>query len=1272
MREKIAVIGIGCVFPDASDFTEYWRNIIERKNSIKDISGQFWNEADFYDSDPKALDKMYCKMGAIVDPIEFDSMEFGMSPKVMESTSVEQLFALITARQALIDAGFYGEGARPFNRKKTGVIVSAIIGENAFSLSHRTEIPKIERILHNNGVPDDIIKRVIKRYRESLCDWTEDCNPGYIPNVVAGRIANRFDLGGTSCCVDAACGSSLASLKFAVDELQNENCDMMIAGGVNLDSSLLSYISFCKTPAISKTGKIKPFDKDADGMICGDGVGLVVLKRLSDAQRDNDKIYAVIRSVGTSSDGRAKSIYAPSKEGQIRALNAAYDKAEISTDAVGLIEAHGTGTAAGDSCEVSAICETFNKDSNKRDIIIGSVKSQIGHLRMSAGIAGFIKTVLALHEKVLPSSINVDNINNTILNSNLCVLSKPKAWTVNKNRPLRVAGVSAFGFGGTNFHVVAEEYQSDYDKPYRITPSYMGVMISGADNQELIDKIKLLCSKTKENPREWFDSSYRYHKVLKNNICRLAFVAKNADEVITRCQSAIRFLENSSELSWVNDNIAYSRKPLNRNNKVTVLFPGQGTQKINMFSEIAMNYPEVRKSIEFADNILIDNGANPVSELVYPHCQTDDELKNAEELLQKTGNTQPALASLSSALYTVAKSRGLKADSFIGHSFGELVALWADGLMDDQTLIKISLERGRLMSQVDENMSMTAVMTDKATLDKICNGFDKVYIANQNSPKQIVISGEAAQLEKISEKLSALNIKSVKLNVASAFHSPFMNNASKEFGKYLNTQNILSGSGKVISDFNNEYYPVNDKEKVCEFLEKQLVNPVKFTTAVEKAYKEGSRVFVEIGNGKVLCNFVNDILNDKECEVIAAVPDKNKDSLSQFEFALSRLAVLGIDISDDMYRVIPDERFVLKKTKTSYTVNSDVFYLPEKEKSIRESEKIIDKSQAMLKTEAEPVNKAQVKDNVQNEKSINMGMVNNMKVSNENVQSIQTINAEVFSRFMDIQNEQIDAISRLFEKSNAKSETDKKNIIDCISVFQNNSMKAFETYFRNQTNEAITSNDMSIRANTENVPVQNSSLKTEEERNTEFVVEKVPVKKNVDIHKIVLDTISDKTGYPADMIELDMELEGDLGIDSIKRVELLSEINTALGEIFTQDDVEALASIGVIKDIEEYLDNRLNNLSISEERDNENSSVKSNNVQDVVIDVISDKTGYPKDMIELDMELEGDLGIDSIKRVEIFSDINEIVGCKLTAEDTENLSELMSINDIVDFISAKV
>ena len=315
MREKIAVIGIGCVFPDASDFTEYWRNIIERKNSIKDISGQFWNEADFYDSDPKALDKMYCKMGAVVDPIEFDSMEFGMSPKVMESTSVEQLFALITARQALIDAGFYGEGARPFNRKKTGVIVSAIIGENAFSLSHRTEIPKIERILHNNGVPDDIIKRVIKRYRESLCDWTEDCNPGYIANVVAGRIANRFDLGGTSCCVDAACGSSLASLKFAVDELQNGNCDMMIAGGANLDSSPLSYISFCKTPAISKTGKIKPFDKDADGMICGDGVGLVVLKRLSDAQRDNDKIYAVIRSVGTSSDGRAKSIYAPSTEG---------------------------------------------------------------------------------------------------------------------------------------------------------------------------------------------------------------------------------------------------------------------------------------------------------------------------------------------------------------------------------------------------------------------------------------------------------------------------------------------------------------------------------------------------------------------------------------------------------------------------------------------------------------------------------------------------------------------------------------------------------------------------------------------------------------------------------------------------------------------------------------------------------------------------------------------------------------------------------------------
>ena len=309
MKEKIAIIGMGCVFPDALDFTQYWQNIVEGKNSIREVEPEFWSAEEFYDPDPNAPDKTYSKVGGMAGPIEFDAKEFGVSPKVMEHTSVEQLFGLVVARQALIDAGLYGKNARHYNKEKTGVIISAPAGTTTGSLGCRNMAPNIRKILVNNGIPEAAADLIVEKYLQNLSEWTEDDNPGYIANVVAGRIANRFDFGGTSCSVDAACGSSMGAIKFAVDELVSGNCDVMLCGGANLDNTAFAYISFCKTPAISKTSKIKPFDEKADGMILGDGVGMMVLKRLSDAERDGDKIYAVICGSGSSSDGRAKSIY---------------------------------------------------------------------------------------------------------------------------------------------------------------------------------------------------------------------------------------------------------------------------------------------------------------------------------------------------------------------------------------------------------------------------------------------------------------------------------------------------------------------------------------------------------------------------------------------------------------------------------------------------------------------------------------------------------------------------------------------------------------------------------------------------------------------------------------------------------------------------------------------------------------------------------------------------------------------------------------------------
>ncbi|MDR0490634.1 MAG: hypothetical protein LBH28_05245, partial [Oscillospiraceae bacterium] len=315
MGKPIAIVGIGAIMPDAMQLSEYWSNILAGKDSIREIPEKYWRIEDFYDPDPSARDKSYGYKGGIVGDIEFDSVGYGIPPTAMESISVEQLYALVVARQALLDADMIGRNSKHFNREKTGVVIAASIGKNAFSYSRREDIPRTRKILRNSGIPEPVVERVIQRLTDIELEWTENSEPGFLANVTAGRIANRFDLHGTNCAVDAACASGVAALKIAFGELQSGDCDVVLAGGVNLDMTATAFISFCKTPAISKSNASRPLDADTDGMLLGDGVAMVVLKRLDDAERDGDRIYAIVKSVGSSGDGRAKSIFAPSPEG---------------------------------------------------------------------------------------------------------------------------------------------------------------------------------------------------------------------------------------------------------------------------------------------------------------------------------------------------------------------------------------------------------------------------------------------------------------------------------------------------------------------------------------------------------------------------------------------------------------------------------------------------------------------------------------------------------------------------------------------------------------------------------------------------------------------------------------------------------------------------------------------------------------------------------------------------------------------------------------------
>ena len=485
----IAITGMASLFPESRDLHEFWENIMGRVDCVIDVPSDRWEIDDLYDADPSSPDKSYSKRGGFIPDIDFDPMEFGLPPNILEVTDSSQLLSLVVARDLIKDCGYVnGE----FDRENTGVILGVGGGQKLITpLVSRLQGPVWEKVLRSSGVAEEDIQILIEKMKKAYIPWVENSFPGMLGNVIAGRVANRFDLGGTNCVVDAACAGSLAAMKMAISDLLEYKANMMISGGVDTDNSPFMYLNFSKTPAFTDDEVPKPFDEDSHGIVIGEGIGMVMLKRLEDAERDGDRIYAVIKGVGSSSDGRFKSIYAPRSTGQSVAIDRAYADAGFDNDTVGLVEAHGTGTKAGDAAEFEGLKLAFDKEGHeKQHIALGSVKSQIGHTKTAAGSAGIIKTALALYHKVLPPTINVDKPNPKLglKESSFYLNTETRPWINTASTPRR-AGVSSFGFGGSNYHFVLEEYlpelNKDTGKGYRVHDTSRSFILHGHSDEML-------------------------------------------------------------------------------------------------------------------------------------------------------------------------------------------------------------------------------------------------------------------------------------------------------------------------------------------------------------------------------------------------------------------------------------------------------------------------------------------------------------------------------------------------------------------------------------------------------------------------------------------------------------------------------------------------------------------------------------------------------------------------------------------------------------------
>lgn len=943
-QTPIAIIGMASIFPQAKNLQEYWTNIVEKVDCITDIPPSRWNVEDYYNPDPKAPDKTYCKRGGFIPEVDFNPMEFGLPPNILEQTDISQLLGLVVAKEALEDAG-YGE-FRQFDRELTGVTLGVALARQLnVPLFNRLQYPVWEQVLKSSGLSDEDTQKIVEKIKSAYVQWEENSFPGMLANVIAGRIANRLDLGGMNCVVDAACASSLGALKMAVSELVEHRANMMLTGGVDTDNSIVAYMCFSKTPAVSKSENVKPFDADSDGMMLGEGIGMLVLKRLEDAVRDKDRVYAVIKGIGSSSDGRYKSIYAPRPEGQVRALRRAYGDAGVAPESVSLIEAHGTGTMAGDPTEFSAIKTFFTENSQKNQhIALGSVKSQIGHTKAAAGAASLIKTALALHHKILPPTINVTQPNPKlgIADSPFYLNIETRPWFVTDGDGKRRAGVSSFGFGGTNYHVVLEEYDSDHDHAYRLHQTAQMVLVSAPTPQKLIRQCEnILIELQSLTGEQHYTELIEACKSLEIPVTspRLGFVADSLAEACKLLQVSITWLKTKAESeAWEHPQGVYYRKTgLPPQAKVVALFSGQGSQYLEMGREVVMNFPQLRQIYNHMDKLLHSDGFKAVSEVVFPPPTFDPEKRKAQEaMLQRTEYAQPAIGVFSAGLYQILQQAGFQPDFVAGHSFGELTALWASEVLSDQDYFFLVKSRGQAMAQAnDSTVDPGAMLAVKENVDLVkpsLENFPQVSIANFNSNRQVVLAGPTAEIEEVQQTLQEKGFATVLLPVAAAFHTPLIAHAQQAFAQASEAVTFRQAKVPVYTNVTGEPYPTDPLE-IRKILETHLIRSVLFKQEIENIYAAGGYCFVEFGPKGILSNLVKDILSDKPHIAVALNGSRQKNSDRSFREAVLKLRIAGLALKNiDPYQI--PQKLVAKDNQTkAFSVQlSGVNFVSEKTK----------------------------------------------------------------------------------------------------------------------------------------------------------------------------------------------------------------------------------------------------------------------------------------------------------------------------------------------------
>ncbi len=884
----IAIVGIGTLLPKADGPDAFWHNILNQHRAIGPVPPERWDPELYFDADRKTRDKIYSRWGGFLDEVPFDPMKFGIPPRSMKSIDPMQLLTLEVAQRTLADAG-YGEGG--FDRENTSIILGAGGGLGDLGLQYgvRAELP---RFVEN---PDP-------RVWDRLPEWTEESFAGTLLNVAAGRVANRMDFGGLNFTVDAACASSLAAISIAVGELESGRSNFALAGGIDTVQSPFGFLCFSKTQALSPTGAPRTFDQAADGIAISEGLAVVALKRLADAERDGDRVYAVIKAVSGSSDGKALGLTAPRPDGQIRALKRAYAKAGFSPASLELFEAHGTGTPVGDKAEAETITRALRAEgADANSVALGSVKTLVGHTKASAGVAGLIKMALSLYHRVQPAHYGVDRPIDILAASDspAYLLKQPRPWVASPDHPRR-AGVSAFGFGGTNFHAVLEEYAgaqgatAGQDQwPHEL------IVFRAADTAQLQQQIAqlqpVLGAPGTLRLAELALALARAAESRGAAPVRLALVASDFTALAADLDRVIAHLRNGQALP---PHLKLNTGTQAEAPKVAFVFPGQGAQYVNMGRETALFIDEMRQSLEHADRSLKGQFPRRLSQYILPPAAFDAETEAAQQAaLTDTRVAQPAIGAVSLGYLALAERLGLKASATAGHSYGEYVALAAAGVISRDDCLRLSAIRGAAMARASASAvpgTMAAVQGTREAIEAAIQGFAGVRIANHNAPQQSVISGPRTAVASAVKALGDAGMRSTLLPVSGAFHTELVADARPPLSAAITQTLFQPARVPVYSNRDGQPYPA-DPAQMQGQLDGHLLSSVEFVREIKAMAASGCAVFVELGPKSICTHMVRAIVGDTPA--VAVSLDGQGGGIKGLLGGLSELWTLGVTLN---------------------------------------------------------------------------------------------------------------------------------------------------------------------------------------------------------------------------------------------------------------------------------------------------------------------------------------------------------------------------------------